>query len=212
MVDADEWDWIVEHARGSFDHLIVATTLPAFAPPGIHHLEAWNEAICDGCWGRVAARLGERLRRAVDLEHWAAFQRSFEQLVDLLRDDQPRVRRRAARDNHDSQRRCSFDLPVGDRPRREWRIEPCLPDCLLAVSKPAQAVPTPHRAERPVRVDRPPSSPAWHEPAEYRLRRSPGGTSPHARTRTRSANLQLDGPQASVTIYQARASSLQEHR
>ena len=85
MVDADEWDWIVEHSRGSFDHLIVVTTLPAFAPPGIHYLEAWNEAICDGCWGSVAAWLGERLRRAVDLEHWAAFQRSFEQLVDLLR-------------------------------------------------------------------------------------------------------------------------------
>jgi hypothetical protein len=86
MVDADEWDWIAEHARGSFDHLIVATTLPAFAPPGIHHLEAWNEAVCDGRWGSIAARLGERLRRAVDLEHWAAFQRSFEQLVNLLRE------------------------------------------------------------------------------------------------------------------------------
>jgi hypothetical protein len=86
MVDADEWDWIREHARGSFDHLIVATTLPAFAPPGIHHLEAWNEAVCDGRWRSVAARLGERLRRAVDLEHWAAFQRSFDQLLDLLRD------------------------------------------------------------------------------------------------------------------------------
>lgn len=85
MVDAGEWDWITEHARGSFDHLILVTTLPAFAPPGIHHLEAWNEAICDGCWGSTAARLGERLRRAVDLEHWAAFQRSFEQLVELLR-------------------------------------------------------------------------------------------------------------------------------
>src|SRR6476469_6397674 len=54
-------------------------------PPGIHHLEAWNEAVCHGRWGSFAARLGERLRRAVDLEHWAAFQRSFEQLNDLLR-------------------------------------------------------------------------------------------------------------------------------
>ena len=85
MVDADEWDWIAEHAHGSFDHLIVATTLPAFAPPGIHHLEAWNEAVCHGRWGSIAARLGERVRRAVDLEHWAAFQRSFEQLLELLR-------------------------------------------------------------------------------------------------------------------------------
>jgi len=86
MIDPGEWDWIVEHAHGSFDHLIVATTLPAFAPHGIHHLEAWNEAVCDGCWGSLVARLAERLRRAVDLEHWAAFQRSFEQLVDFLRE------------------------------------------------------------------------------------------------------------------------------
>lgn len=86
MIDPDEWDWIAEHAHGSFDHLILATTLPAFALHGIHHLETWNEAVCDGRWGSLAARLGERLRRAVDLEHWAAFQRSFEQLVELLRD------------------------------------------------------------------------------------------------------------------------------
>jgi PhoD-like phosphatase len=86
MIDADEWDWIMQHAHGSFDHLVLATTLPVFMPHGIHHLEAWNEAVCDGCWGALAARLGERVRRRVDLEHWAAFQRSFEQLVDLLRD------------------------------------------------------------------------------------------------------------------------------
>jgi PhoD-like phosphatase len=86
MIDADEWDWIAQHAHGSFDHLILATTLPAFMPHGIHHLEAWSEAVCDGRWGSLAARLGERVRRAVDLEHWAAFQRSFEQLADLLRD------------------------------------------------------------------------------------------------------------------------------
>jgi hypothetical protein len=86
MVDSEEWDWIAEHSHGSFDHLIIATTLPAFAPPGIHHLEAWNEAVCDGRWGSTTARAGERLRRAADLEHWAAFQRSFEQLVHLLRE------------------------------------------------------------------------------------------------------------------------------
>jgi hypothetical protein len=86
MVDADEWDWIAEHARGSFDHLIVATTLPVFMQHGIHHLEAWSEAICDGKWGSRARRIGERVRRAVDLEHWPAFQRSFERFIDLLRD------------------------------------------------------------------------------------------------------------------------------
>ncbi len=85
MMAQDEWDWIVEHARGSFDHVVLASSVPVFLPDGIHHLEAWNEAICDGAWGGLAKRLGERLRRAVDLEHWAAYQLSFCRLVELLR-------------------------------------------------------------------------------------------------------------------------------
>ena len=84
MIDEQEWDWIVEHARGDFDHLVLASTLPVFMPQGIHHLEAWNEAVCAGAWGRVAARLGEKLRRGVDLEHWSAFHDSFERLCDWL--------------------------------------------------------------------------------------------------------------------------------
>jgi hypothetical protein len=85
MVDDDEWDWIVDHSSGAFDHVIIASTLPVFLPIGIHHLQAWNEALCTGRWGQLAANLSERLRRAVDLEHWAAFNRSFEQLCDWLR-------------------------------------------------------------------------------------------------------------------------------
>ena len=85
MIDDEEWDWIVEHSTGAFDHLVIASTLPVFLPTGIHHLQAWNEALCALRWGRLAANLSERLRRAVDLEHWAAFNRSFEQLCDWLR-------------------------------------------------------------------------------------------------------------------------------
>jgi hypothetical protein len=85
MVDEEEWDWIVDHSSGEFDHVIIASTLPVFLPGGIHHLQAWNESLCAGKWGRAAASLSERLRRAVDLEHWAAFNRSFEQLCDWLR-------------------------------------------------------------------------------------------------------------------------------
>ncbi len=84
MVDADEWQWIAEHARGSYDHLIIASTLPVFMLDAIHDLEAWNEAVCSGAWGRVAARVGEKLRRALDLEHWPAFQRSFRTMLELL--------------------------------------------------------------------------------------------------------------------------------
>jgi hypothetical protein len=32
----------------------------------------------------VAAKLGERMRRALDLEHWAAFQESFHRMVALI--------------------------------------------------------------------------------------------------------------------------------
>ena len=85
MIDDDEWQWIVDHSSGAFDHVIIASTLPVFLPIGIHHLQAWNEALCAGRWGRLAATLSEQLRRAVDLEHWAAFNRSFEQLCDWLR-------------------------------------------------------------------------------------------------------------------------------
>ena len=85
MVDAEEWDWIVDHSAGSFDHVVIASTLPIFLPHGIHHLEAWNEALCDGRWGRLVASISERLRRAIDLEHWAAFNESFERLCAWLR-------------------------------------------------------------------------------------------------------------------------------
>ena len=84
MVDDEEWQWIAEHARGAFDHLIIASTLPVFMTPGIDGLEAWNEAVCSGAWGRLAARAGEKLRRALDLEHWPAFQRSFRTMIELL--------------------------------------------------------------------------------------------------------------------------------
>jgi PhoD-like phosphatase len=84
MVDEEEWQWIAEHARGAYDHLIIASTLPVFMTPGIDGFEAWNEAVCAGAWGRMAVRLGEKIRRALDLEHWPAFQRSFRTMVELL--------------------------------------------------------------------------------------------------------------------------------
>jgi PhoD-like phosphatase len=86
MLDAGEWRWITQHATGGFDHLLIGTSLPLILAPALHYLEAWNEALCDGDWGRLAARLGERLRRGADLEHWPAFRNSFEAMCELLRD------------------------------------------------------------------------------------------------------------------------------
>jgi hypothetical protein len=86
MVSDEEWDWVVEHTRGDFDHLLIATTVPFLLSDGFHHLEAWNERVCDGAHGRWPARAGERLRRAVDFDHWGSFAASFALLRDLLDD------------------------------------------------------------------------------------------------------------------------------
>ncbi len=84
IFDDEEWDWIVERASGDFDHLVIGSSLPFLLGHGMHYLEAWNEAVCDGAWGDRAAKLGERVRRGLDLEHWAAFGMSFERLTKLL--------------------------------------------------------------------------------------------------------------------------------
>jgi hypothetical protein len=85
MLDDEEWGWIEQKATGEFDHLLFGTSLPVLLGPGLHHLEAASEAICRGVWGRPAAKLGEFIRQLVDLEHWAAFHNSFEELAALLR-------------------------------------------------------------------------------------------------------------------------------
>src|SRR3990170_977676 len=85
MLDSAEWSWIEEKATGEFDHLLFGTSLPFLLSPGLHHLEAWNEAVCKGAWGKPAAWLGEGIRQLLDLEHWAAFHDSFKELTDLLR-------------------------------------------------------------------------------------------------------------------------------
>ncbi|UTI65219.1 alkaline phosphatase family protein [Paraconexibacter antarcticus] len=85
MLSDEQWAWAAEHLTGDVDHLLVATTLPLFLAPGLHALEGWNEAVCAGAWGRGAAWAGEKIRQALDLEHWAAFRSSFDHLVDELR-------------------------------------------------------------------------------------------------------------------------------
>lgn len=85
MVGDEEWRWVDEQLHGDVDHLLIATSLPFLLPRAIHDVEGWNEAVCAGAWGATAARLGEGLRRAIDLEHWAAFRSSFERLTRTVR-------------------------------------------------------------------------------------------------------------------------------
>jgi hypothetical protein len=86
IFDRSERDWVWEQAEGDFDHLLIATSDPFLLSHGLHHVEAWSEAVCDGAWGAAAAWLGEKLRRAEDFDHWPSFGRSFGRLSGLLRD------------------------------------------------------------------------------------------------------------------------------
>ena len=70
--------------RGDVEHLLVGTSLPFLLPPGLHYLEAWNEAVGNGAWGQRSATLGEKLRQAVDLEHWGAFQDAFHAVAKMV--------------------------------------------------------------------------------------------------------------------------------
>ncbi|HEU4656019.1 MAG TPA: alkaline phosphatase D family protein [Capillimicrobium sp.] len=86
MLDEDEWRWLEDTASGDVDHLLLGTSLPWLLERGLHDLEAWNEAVCNGAWGRWATGWAEKLRQALDLEHWAAFEESFVRLTRLVAD------------------------------------------------------------------------------------------------------------------------------
>jgi hypothetical protein len=85
ILPAPEWNWFVDQAHGDYDHLVIGSSLPWLMPPAIHHGENWNERRADSDDPRRAAA-AERLRRAFDLEHWAAFNGSFNALADVFRE------------------------------------------------------------------------------------------------------------------------------
>ena len=87
MLDKTEAEWLrheVLDGRGSYDHLLLGSSLPWLLPHLIHAAEGWNAALCAGERGPRWARRGEFLRQRADLEHWAAFPASFAALTDLL--------------------------------------------------------------------------------------------------------------------------------
>ena len=84
LLDDAELRWLDDQLRGDVDHLLIGTSLPFLLAPGLHYVEAFSEALAGGSWGDRFAGVGERLRRAVDLEHWAAFQESFAQVSEMV--------------------------------------------------------------------------------------------------------------------------------
>jgi hypothetical protein len=85
MISDREFEWVEQQATGDdFDHLVVVTSMPWLLPRALHDIESWNEALCAGSRGRIMGRMAEWVRRAIDLEHWAAFRKSFDRLAALF--------------------------------------------------------------------------------------------------------------------------------
>lgn len=113
MLDEVEWQWLTDRLASPAPSVLLASTLPVLLPLAIHDVEGWNARICDGAWGWPGRTAGEVLRRAVDLEHWAAFSSSFQRLVTMLHDvvADPDVRTVAI---------LSGDVHNGSIDRAEW--------------------------------------------------------------------------------------------
>ncbi|GGR03387.1 alkaline phosphatase D family protein [Streptomyces netropsis] len=87
MLAPSEADWLrgeVLEGPGSYDHLLIGTSLPWLLPPAVHDAEVWNAALCAGERGPRWARVAETMRQRADLEHWAAFPASFTELTELI--------------------------------------------------------------------------------------------------------------------------------
>lgn len=86
LISEAEWAWVCEQATSPARHVLLATSVPLLLAPGLHHVQAWDEALTEGAWGRWGEAFGEWLRRLTVMDHWASFQRSFAGFAALLAD------------------------------------------------------------------------------------------------------------------------------
>lgn len=83
MLDPAEWEWLERNVSGA-RHLLIASSVPVVYALGFHHVQTWLEAVADGAWGRIPARLAEQARRALSASGWPSFRSSFARLMGLL--------------------------------------------------------------------------------------------------------------------------------
>ena len=82
MINDETFTWIEEQAAEApdeIDHLLLGSSIPWLMPPAATQAQAMNERSA-----AAGSRLAEKLRQAVDLEHWPAFRASFDRLARLV--------------------------------------------------------------------------------------------------------------------------------
>jgi phosphodiesterase/alkaline phosphatase D-like protein len=84
MLDADEWRWLEDKLRAAGRRLLIGSSLPIVMPASLHDAERATQHIASGVWGRRAAQIAERVRRAFDLEHWPAFPAGYDHMMALI--------------------------------------------------------------------------------------------------------------------------------
>ena len=185
MLDPDEWHWLEEHAAGEFDHLLIGTSLPFLLAPGLHYLESWNEAVCNGAWGKPAALLGEKVRQGARPRALGG--------VRLLARSRRGARARASAPGEHGTPPATDRRALGRRPPRvprRGRLPARHRDALRRLPGDVLAVPQPARRARaaldPLRVQprgHAASASCWRAPPASATRRCAGAS----RTRTRSS-------------------------
>jgi hypothetical protein len=83
MINTHSFTWIEENATPGpdeqVDHLLIGSSIPWLMPPAVSHAQSMDEAAA-----ARGSKIAEKLRQAVDLEHWPAFRASFDRLSALI--------------------------------------------------------------------------------------------------------------------------------
>ena len=84
MLGEREFRWLEDQLAdvAELDHVVLGSSLPWLLPPAIGDAQTINEIAANRSGPR--GRFAEKIRQAADLEHWAAFMKSFMRLTDLI--------------------------------------------------------------------------------------------------------------------------------
>lgn len=84
MLGEREFGWLEDQLGDvtELDHVVLGSSLPWLLPPAIGDVQTVNEIAANR--SGLRGSLAEKVRQAADLEHWAAFMKSFLRLTELI--------------------------------------------------------------------------------------------------------------------------------